>query len=51
MDEEEYERYQRVIFGLESMAKDYGVIYEQIWDEDGSVPGCYRKLPTAFEPE
>lgn len=46
MDEEEYETYLAQIEGLILGEKP---LQEQLYNEDGPVPGCYRTVPVNNE--
>ena len=48
MDEEEYEVYLKQVFDIEDISEEDG-LHEQLWDENGRVPGCYRVLPARVD--
>ena len=48
MDEEEYTEYLKQVFDIEDISEEDG-LHEQLWNEHGRVPGCYRVLPAKVE--
>jgi hypothetical protein len=51
MDEQEYEDYLKQIESLSHRSADIGdkSLLEQLYDETGPVPGCYRTLPAPVD--
>lgn len=47
MDEDEIAWYESQVFGRDADEKQ--PIYEQLADERGLVPGCYRKTPINYD--
>ena len=50
MNEEEYEEYCKAVFGApHEYEHEHDPLQEQLYDESGPVPGCYRTLPAQTE--
>ena len=59
MDEEELEYFESIVFGDDPFRHDSELyplklhdiefVPNQIWDENGPVPGCYHVLPADME--
>jgi hypothetical protein len=48
VDEEEYTEYLKQVFDIEDISEGDG-LHEQLWSEEGRVPGCYRVLPARVD--
>jgi hypothetical protein len=49
MDEEQYELYMSQVWGDVNPFDEDTDLVSQLWDEDGSIEGCYRVLPAPSE--